>query len=49
MKSKIALAVVKRKNPSIDLLQIYSPKDRKDLMVGKDEMIIEVVIRENRP
>ncbi len=37
-----ALAVVKKKNPRLNILQIYSKKD--DPKIGKDEMLVKVII-----
>jgi len=46
MKQIEAIAVVKKKNPKISLLDIYSKRDAKDIFVGKEEKKIVVVIME---
>jgi hypothetical protein len=42
MRSLNAIAIVRKKNPKLSVLEIYSSKD--DVKIGKDEMIIKVLI-----
>lgn len=44
MKPLTAIAVIKKSRPRLNILQIYSKKDVKEIWVGHDEEIIEVVI-----
>lgn len=42
MRTLKAIAIVKKKNPRLNVMEIYSSKD--DVKVEKDEMMIEVEI-----
>lgn len=46
MKTLHAVAVVKKIRPILNVLQIYSKKDRKDLQITKDEVIVEIEIKQ---
>lgn len=45
MRPITAIAVVKKKNPRINILDIYPIKDKKDIRISKDEKIIKVEIK----
>lgn len=45
MKSLRAFAIVNKKKPELDLNDIYNPSDIKEIRIGKDEKIIEVIIK----
>ncbi len=40
-----AIAVVSKKNPKLSVMEIYSKKDKEDIAIEKDEMIVEVEIK----
>lgn len=44
-KSIVAIAVVNKKSPKLDIREIYSIKDSKELVLGKDEKIIKIIIK----
>jgi hypothetical protein len=49
MKALKAIAIVKKKRPYLDILELYSLKDLKSLKVEKDELVIEVLISPQKP
>lgn len=44
LKPRIAYAIVSKKRPSINIMEIYSKEQVKEIKIGKDEEMIEVVI-----
>jgi hypothetical protein len=44
MRPITAIAIVKRKNPRLNLKEIYSKQDAKEVKVEKDEVKVRVVI-----
>lgn len=45
VKPIICAMVVNKKSPKLDIREIYSIKDSKELVLGKDEKIIKVEIK----
>lgn len=46
MKPIKAIAVVSKKSPRLKVTEIYSMRDRREILLGKDERIAVVEIRE---
>ncbi len=44
MKSKLAYAIVSKKRPTINIMEIYSKEQVKEIEIGKDEEIVKVII-----
>ena len=43
-KPRIAYAIVSKKRPSINIMEIYSKEQVKEIELGKDEMVVKVLI-----
>ena len=48
MKPKTAYAIVSKKRPVINIMEIYSKEQIKECFVEKNEMVVEVVISEKK-